>query len=526
MHGRNAFYTRKCEQAGIRIESLRFPEDVDKLPFTTKAELTADQEAHPPYGSDLTYPLDRYVRLHQTSGTAGRPLRILDTRASWAWWTDIWTLVYSAGQRLVPGLDLRTIDLRGTLARLGYVEARERPSAPGQFRATRAAWEIYLHGGVGAGAPGLLRITLDGDRIRRLTRGGLAVERAALEPEVLTTIAHRPGEEHRPVHLDEVPQALVDAVLAAEDHRFFEHGGLDSRGLLRAAWANLRAGRIVQGGSTITQQLIENRLLGARRTVTRKLGEAWLARVIESRYPKAQILEAYLNEVYLGQRGGLAIRGVGAAARAFFHKEVHQLTLSEAAVLAGMIRAPNSHSPVLNPGRARHRRDVVLARMYGLGKLDAATYERARREPHHREHVRIDRGQRAERGGRDRERRHEIRGDDARRHAMEVREEVDRPREGQHAPARTRPAWHARERRHPRVGCQALARGPRSLDHAIRPEQERGRHGDAENLRRVPASREWCAGRVLRVMRVVGCSMLIELYEEEWRARTTSDATR
>jgi penicillin-binding protein 1B len=143
----------------------------------------------------------------------------------------------------------------------------------------------------------------------------------------------------------------------------------------------VRAGRVMQGGSTITQQLIKNRLLGARRTFWRKLNEAWLATLVEWRYPKPQILEAYLNEIYLGQRGGLAVRGVGAAARVYFRKEIHQLTPAEAALLAGMVRAPNSYSPVVDPERARNRRDVVLGRMRELGMLSEADWKAARAEP-------------------------------------------------------------------------------------------------------------------------------------------------
>src|SRR5204862_8075615 len=108
---------------------------------------------------------------------------------------------------------------------------------------------------------------------------------------------------------------------------------------------------------------------------------AWLATLVEWRYSKERILEAYLNEIYPGQRGPMAIRGVASASRAYFNKEVHQLTVAEAALLAGMIRAPNTHSPGVNPARARERRDVVLARMRELGRLSAADYETARRQP-------------------------------------------------------------------------------------------------------------------------------------------------
>jgi penicillin-binding protein 1B len=289
------------------------------------------------------------------------------------------TYVYAAPQVLAPGVHVRRADLTGTLARLKYVESRGAPDAPGRYRRAGTAWDFHLRGG--AGAAQRVRIELRDERITRVSRDGRDIGAVTLEPEILASADDRPGEEHRPVRLAEVPLVLLNAVLAAEDHRFFEHGGVDARGLLRAAWTNFRAGRVLQGGSTITQQLIKNRLLNARRTYFRKLNEAWLATLVEWRYPKHQILEAYLNEVYLGQRGGLAVRGVGAAARAYFRKEIHQITAAEAALLAGMVRAPNSYSPAINPARARARRDVVLARMRELNMLPVAEWEAARKQP-------------------------------------------------------------------------------------------------------------------------------------------------
>ena len=290
------------------------------------------------------------------------------------------TFVYAGAQPLVPGVHVRRVDLAGTLARLKYADSRGAVPAPGQFRRVGSAWEINLRGAPGT-APQRVWLETRDERITRVTRDGYDIGAAALEPEVLTSADDRPGEDNRPVRLAEVPLVLINAVLAAEDHRFFEHGGVDARGLLRAAWANLRAGRVMQGGSTITQQLVKNRLVGSRRTLFRKASEAWLATLVEWRYSKPQILEAYLNEVYLGQRGGRAIRGIGAAARAYFHKEIHQVTPAEAALLAGMIRGPNSYSPAVNPERARARRDVVLARMRELGSLSPADWEATKAEP-------------------------------------------------------------------------------------------------------------------------------------------------
>ena len=294
--------------------------------------------------------------------------------------------VYAAPQPLAPGVHVRLADLAGTLARLHYTETRDAPQAPGQYLRRPTEWQISLRGSAGGGGTQRVKLELKDERIVRVTRDGRDIGAAALEPEVLTSAGDRPGEEYRPVQLAEVPLVLMQAVLAAEDHRFFEHKGVDARGLLRALWVNFRAGRVAQGGSTITQQLVKNRLLDPKRTLARKLDEAWLATLVEWRYPKERILEAYLNEIYLGQRGALTVRGVGAGARSLFRKEVHQLTLAESALLAGMLRAPNTYSPTVNPTRARERRDVVIGRMRELGFISAADAERARQEP-----VRVER---------------------------------------------------------------------------------------------------------------------------------------
>src|SRR5262245_58580227 len=292
------------------------------------------------------------------------------------------TFIYAAGQSLAPGTNVQRIGLAATLSRLGYSETRAIPSSPGQFRRVGSDWELVLRGTEERGSKAdVVRLHVVDERIQHVTRAGQPVADVTLEPEVLASALDRPGEDHRPVRLDEVPRILIDAVLAAEDHRFFEHGGLDPRALVRAAWTNFRAGRVKEGGSTITQQLVKVRLLSPQRTYFRKLREAWLAALVESRYSKERILEAYLNEIYLGQRGPIAIRGVGAAARAYFGKEVHQLTTGEAALIAAIIRGPNVYSPAVDPDRAREHRNVVLAQMRDLKMITSDEFERARRAP-------------------------------------------------------------------------------------------------------------------------------------------------
>jgi len=198
-------------------------------------------------------------------------------------------------------------------------------------------------------------------------------------PIAIGSLGGVPMERRVPVALDDVPDHLVQAVLAVEDQRFHDHHGLDLRRIGGALIANIKARGIRQGGSTVTQQLAKNLYLTANRTPLRKLREAAIAVVLESRYDKTAILEAYLNEIYLGQDGARAIHGVGAAARYYFGKEIQRVSLAESALLAGMIRAPNRHAPTRHPASARQRRDLVLRLMAQQHRITSAVADRARR---------------------------------------------------------------------------------------------------------------------------------------------------
>lgn len=186
------------------------------------------------------------------------------------------------------------------------------------------------------------------------------------------------GEERRiPVAYADVPPLLVKAVLAAEDHAFFSHPGIDLSGVIRAALANLRAGHHEQGASTITMQVARNYFLTPEKTYTRKIKEVLLAFDLERSLTKEQILELYLNKIFLGQRA----YGFAAAARVYFGKSLNELDLAEMALLAGLPRAPSRDNPVANPANARGRRDYVLERMRALGEITAAEADRARQVP-------------------------------------------------------------------------------------------------------------------------------------------------
>ena len=186
------------------------------------------------------------------------------------------------------------------------------------------------------------------------------------------------GEQRRtPVSWEEIPPLLVDAFLAAEDDRFFEHPGVDWQSLVRAAASNVSAGAVREGGGTITMQLARNTVLTSERTLRRKLKEAFLALRLEREFSKQEILTLYLNRIFLGQRA----YGVGAASRVYFDKAPRELTLAEAALIAGLPRSPSLDNPVASVERARERRAYVLRRMQETGKIDAAARERAAAEP-------------------------------------------------------------------------------------------------------------------------------------------------
>ncbi|MEE8109806.1 MAG: PBP1A family penicillin-binding protein, partial [bacterium] len=179
------------------------------------------------------------------------------------------------------------------------------------------------------------------------------------------------------VPLDRMPQHLIQAALAIEDNNFYDHIGIDLRGLARALYQNLRAGRVVQGGSTITQQLAKILFLTPERSLSRKAKEAMLALRIERTYSKEEILALYFNQIYLGS----GAYGVEAAARTYFDKGVENLTLEEAALLAALPKAPSYLSPIRYPERARKRRDLVLRKMQELGYVSAERAREARRTP-------------------------------------------------------------------------------------------------------------------------------------------------
>lgn len=294
--------------------------------------------------------------------------------------------VYSDTTLLYPGQHFNPPIFAEKLFNLGYRAVDHLPSQKGELRTGPDGLIIFLNDFKTPWSQRegfAVRIRLDKDRIETIRRmdSGETIPILELDPEEIMQFFGPERERRQLISIDQVPEHLIFAVLAAEDHRFFQHHGIDWRGILRALMTNLQRGAIVQGGSTLTQQLAKNYFLTSARTLTRKLKEVLLSVIIELKYEKREILEIYLNEIYLGQKGSVAINGVGEASYFYFGKPVKELTLSEAAVIAGLIKAPNHYSPYRDPLRCSSRRDAVLQAMHRWQWITETALQAQLKEP-------------------------------------------------------------------------------------------------------------------------------------------------
>jgi len=294
--------------------------------------------------------------------------------------------IYAAPLKLSEGLDVKKAALFSRLKRLSYRRVSGPVQNPGEFYQTGQEIQLYPRAFTYPNDDRLarpLRIALSNEnRIERIVdiNTHRELEHFLVEPEVIGGFFEAEWEERRLVRLSEVPQTLIDAVIVTEDRSFFDHPGINLKSIARAAWVNVQAGKIVQGGSTLTQQLVKNFYLDSERTLKRKAREALLALLLERRYEKEEILEAYFNEIYLGQNGIMGIYGVGQGAWFYFEKAPKDLTLGEAALLAGMIRSPNIFSPAKDVQKAIRRRNLVLEVLFARGKITLQDYFSARAE--------------------------------------------------------------------------------------------------------------------------------------------------
>jgi penicillin-binding protein 1B len=305
--------------------------------------------------------------------------------------------VYARPLVLRPGLVLAPDGLVKLLNGLRYAQRDAAPAGAGEFSVSVAGVTLFPRPvDSGATEPLLVSFATDKTGVTRVKdlRGEGGKKRyleQALEPELVTYLFDEDREKRRRVRYEELPDHLVKAVLAIEDRRFYSHPGLDPIALAARALRNLRSdSSIPYGGSTITQQLCKNFFLTqvdergyktAERSYRRKAQEALLAFVLERRATKQEILELYLNDVYLGQAGSFGINGVGEAARIYFRKDVANLTLPESALLAGMIQSPNPYNPFRHEKRATERRNEVIRAMQDAGFIDTATMEASLKAP-------------------------------------------------------------------------------------------------------------------------------------------------
>ena len=305
--------------------------------------------------------------------------RLIDARLASGYLTSRPGL-YAAPRVLQAGQKLSRAELIVALRRAGYARSESSNVWSGSFRETETSIEIRPNANQTRSAT--VKISFDGDnRISALADDDIPIESFTLEPEVLSNDPSSKAGKREAIRFGEIPPVLVHAILATEDRRFFQHSGVDVFGVARALLRNAGEDRLGQGGSTITQQLVKNTYLSPERTLRRKYAEAMLAFALERRLSKEDIFALYCNEVFLGQRGVVAVRGVDQAAHIYFGKELKDLTLAEAASIAGTIQSPTRYSPVRQAEAARARRNTVLGTMVRDGSITLDDAAEAAQEP-------------------------------------------------------------------------------------------------------------------------------------------------
>ena len=321
---------------------------------------------------------------------------VLVPAAGYTVWLDVrvraefegkrWALparVYARPLEIWPGARLDPDAMEEGLRHSGY-HREDRPHRPGSYRRTGDRFvietrEFRFWDSVEPARR--LEVGFDAGVVAGIDADGGPVPLVRLDPPLIGRIYPGHHEDRVMIRLDEAPAVLLAGLVAVEDHRFFDHHGISFLAIARAAWANMRAAGVVQGGSTLTQQLAKNLFLSPERTLLRKLNEAIMAVLLDARYSKEELLEVYLNEVYLGQEGRRAIHGFGLASWFYFGRRIDELDLSEAALLVGLARGASAYNPWRQPERALRRRDLVLEVMAARGVVARAQADAAKARP-------------------------------------------------------------------------------------------------------------------------------------------------
>ncbi|HWX41941.1 MAG TPA: PBP1A family penicillin-binding protein [Blastocatellia bacterium] len=296
------------------------------------------------------------------------------------------TGIYAAPHSIHVGSGLALASLKNYLDGIGYVESsKDADSKRGRYSIKGNSIEIHTSNNAvinqvrqfpnvivafAASGKGITKIS-DVDTKRNF-------DSILLEPEMMTEVSNEKRQKQKVVSFKDLPKDYINATIAIEDRQFFEHSGINVRGIFRALWRDVGEGETREGGSSITQQLVKNFFLTPERTMKRKLQEMMIALVLETKLSKQEIFQLYANEVYMGQSGSYSITGVGEAASAYFNKDVVNLTLPESAFLAGLIRGPSLYSPYRDPDRAKARRNQVLDSMAEAGLIPPDKAEQAK----------------------------------------------------------------------------------------------------------------------------------------------------
>ncbi len=315
----------------------------------------------------------------------------LDTRITDKFDGKKWAIpakVYAQPVELYEGMTLRPDTLETQLRSQGY-QAVDVLSTPGTFVRKGSVIDVYARGFVFPDGPQdavPVRVRFTGNRISGLDSldtsqqsQGLSLVR--LDPQLMGGIYPQTFEDRILIQMDEAPVTLVQALMAVEDRDFYNHWGVSPKSILRAMVVNMQAGGIVQGGSTLTQQLIKNFYLNNERTLTRKLEEAFMSLLLEWHYSKDEILETYLNEVYLGQQGQRSVHGFSLASHFYFARPLTELDIGKQALLVAMVKGPSYYNPRRYPERAKIRRDLVLDEMVEHGIITTEAAEDAKTKP-------------------------------------------------------------------------------------------------------------------------------------------------
>ena len=291
--------------------------------------------------------------------------------------------IYGRSLALFPGKYLTQANLILELEQLQYRRSNE-VTGPGQFSVNGGSVTLFRRSFTFVdGEQSAERFSVEFNRtgVSRIVQQGKSLEAARLEPQLIEHLVSPHQEDRELVRLELVPELLKETLLLVEDRDFYQHRGVSPLSVLRAFWVNLSAGRTVQGGSTLTQQLAKNMYLTHDRTLWRKVNEAFIALILDYRFSKDQILEAYLNEIYLGQNHATAVHGFGLASRFYFGKPLAELAPEQYALLIGVVKGPGYYDPRRFPERAQRRRDLVLRLMFEQHLLDRPAFEQAISNP-------------------------------------------------------------------------------------------------------------------------------------------------